>query len=284
MLFGICIFGEKDSKKQQSKIGDSTKTLSYQMIENLDKKNQLDLTHLDSGFTWELDIEKKDVNIKNISNLFGLLSNDNITPKPKLQQIEMNIDEDYQIDNIDDTEIINIFRQTKVPKEWQDPETKLIWEVKTQSNFERLYNYNEALDYAKSLNRTFYSNSNRWRVPTIDELLTLGSIHLFDYRAKSSKFNAREAWKKVRLISKNGKVFVKKPLSGIMNRQLETWYWSATEVEPYSEHPKRGTEKQSTVASDEAWSVNFFEGGNYRNNKDQKNHIICVRTTSKLSQ
>jgi len=278
MLFGICIFGEnKNTQKLKN-----NKILSYETLDNLDI-NELDLTDIKNGFTWELDIKKKDLNSKSIKNLFGLLQR-SCTSKDKLQQINIDIpqiENKEQNNSLGTDEIIDIFKQ-KVPKEWKDPKTRLIWEVKNMDNYENLYNYNESLEYAKSLNRNFYSGSNRWRVPTIDELLTLGNIHLFDYREKSSKFNAREAWKRTRTKSRNGKVFAKKIFSGIMNKQLETWYWSISEATPFSDNEHTNTNvKKIERFSESAWSINFFEGGNYHNNKDQRNHVICVRTSLK---
>ena len=278
MLFGICIFGEKDNHKKQLKSIVKGNGFKYQLLDDILDKDDLHLTNLKNGLALELNMDKKDCNIRGIKNLFGLIKN-NSNKKSDIKPVEVTVNQKAEIKNIKvEADVINIFNNSDIPQEWKDPKTKLIWEVKTKENYENLYSQHESFEYAKSLNKTFYSNSNRWRVPTIDELLTLGNIHLFDYRAKSSRFNARESWKQSRVKSKNGKVFVKKIFSGFMNKQVETWYWSSSEVEPFSKGNKTKTVQ---IFSEEAWSVNFFEGGNYRNNKDQKNHIICVRTSSK---
>ncbi len=170
--------------------------------------------------------------------------------------------------------IIDIFNDPKAPLDWLDSATGLIWEVKNPQNYDNRYTFDEAFEYAKSLNRKYYNYSGSWRVPTINELMTLGSANLFDYREKSLRFQTRQHWKEKINGTKNGKLFVKKPLSGFMNKQIETWYWSSTQVEDFKKNLSEKTVERMNEAS---WTVNFFEGGNYHNTKTQKNSVICVR-------
>lgn len=172
-----------------------------------------------------------------------------------------------------ETEVIDIFNGTP-PLSWRDPETGLIWEVKNKNNYDDKFTYSEAIEYARNLNIKHYDSSARWRVPTMDELMTLGSAQLFDYRNKSTRYKTRASWKEMIEGKRNGKLFVKKPLSGFMNHQIESWYWSSTEVEDYRRNLGEDVVKRMTKA---AWAINFFEGGNYHNNVDEKNSVICVR-------
>jgi len=55
----------------------------------------------------------------------------------------------------------------------RDNLTGLIWEIKTLENKKDLYNYKDALTYAKDMNLGGYSD---WRVPTAGELFSL--VHL----------------------------------------------------------------------------------------------------------
>jgi len=175
-------------------------------------------------------------------------------------------------------EIIDIFNNPNPPLSWIDSKHKLIWEVKTERNYNEKYTHEEALAYALNLNRKHYDKSGKWRVPTIDELMSLGVDKLFDYRNKSSKFHARMDWKKARGPLRNGKLFVIKPFSGFMNQQIDTWYWSSTITEDFSIKDRDKKDKKVNRLADTYWSVNFFEGGNYHNNKKEKNSVICVRT------
>jgi hypothetical protein len=151
---------------------------------------------------------------------------------------------------------------------WKDKETGLIWEFKTKNNFEKTYTYKDALNYAEELNRAHYDNSLNWRVPTVDELLTLGTTDLFDYRKKHLNYHTRASWTKKMESFRNGRVFAKNPIASFMNQQVDSWYWSSSSSD--NQNMKRGAEK--------VWVVNFFEGGNYHNGIEQKNSLICVRT------
>ena len=182
----------------------------------------------------------------------------------------INIDENINVNN----QPIDIFNSPRPPLSWTDHKNSLIWEVKNKSNYEELFTYEEALEYAKSLNRRHYDKSGKWRVPTIDELMTLGVDKLFDYRNKSSNYQGRNDWKQKKESLRNGKLFVVKPISGFMNRQVESWFWSSTPVKDYSKGIKDIKVKRLITTS---WAVNFFEGGNYHNSVDQKNSVLCVR-------
>lgn len=169
---------------------------------------------------------------------------------------------------------IDIFSGEELPLSWTDKETGLIWEVKTESNYEDTFSFEEAKLYADSLNRHHYDKSGKWRVPTVDELLSLGSVHLFDYRNKSANFGSRVSWKSKYSEHRNGKLFVKKIFADFMNKQVESWYWTSEDVGAFS---KGVNDKQVKRMTDTAWAINFFEGGNYHITKTEKQSLICVR-------
>ena len=150
--------------------------------------------------------------------------------------------------------------------------------MKNKDNFDKLYTYEEAQNYVRMLNRNFYNNSSKWRIPNLDELMTLGNMPLFDYRNKSLQFQSRIAWKKGKSKFRNGKLFVKKPLSGFMNAQIETWYWSSTPVESFHGHSLSDKLERFIELM---WVINFFEGGNYHIKSLEKNSVICVRSSNK---
>ena len=218
------------------------------------------------------------LNIESIKKIFSLSKN---SKKDKdyidLNVISNNNDKNDLISEKKDG-IIDIFNNQTTPLSWIDNKNKLIWEVKNERNFNNKFTYEEALKYALTLNRKHYDKSGKWRVPTVDKLMSLGVDKLFDYRHKSAKFHARMDWKKARSSLRNGKLFVIKPFSGFMNQQIDTWYWSSSKVDDFS--TKNG-EKIVNRLSDTMWSVNFFEGGNYHNNKKERNSVICVRTLYK---
>jgi hypothetical protein len=177
----------------------------------------------------------------------------------------------------DEKGVIDIFDDSvNNPLSWKDKTTGLIWEVKNRSNYNDTYSFDEAKRYAENLSIKLYDGSNRWRVPTVDELMTLGSAKLFDYRDRGLKYGSRKSWREQIESFRNGKVFVKRELSGIMNYQIETWYWSSTAVEDYTYGYGKGETKISRMTN-LGWVVSFFEGGNYHNSKDVKNSVICVR-------
>jgi hypothetical protein len=172
---------------------------------------------------------------------------------------------------------MDIFSDKNVPLIWKDPESGLIWEFKNSKNYEDLYTYREAESYVDKLNSSMYGGSFHWRIPTIDELLSLGSAKLFDYRAKNMSYNSRISWSKKIERFRNGRTFVKKPISGFMNHQVDSWYWSATESNNFKTKME-SSELEVSRDAQKVWVVSFFEGGNYHNGKEQKNSLICVRS------
>jgi hypothetical protein len=206
--------------------------------------------------------------------MFGWFSSDK-NKKEQSENIDVENSSSSDISQDSSDEVIDIFfSNTPPPLSWKDSQTGLIWEVKNRDNYDLTFTYNEALEYAKNLNIKFYDGSSKWRVPTIDELMSLGSDKLFDYRNKSSKYQTRASWKEKIEHTRNGKLFVKKPFSDFMAKQVESWYWSSTEVGDYQ---KNLTETKIKRFTETAWAVDFFEGGNYHNGKHEKNSVICVR-------
>ena len=296
MFFGICLFGKKNKKlKLDNSISlDQQKNveLNYKKLEN--QKNlpaELSQHDVENGFVFEIDDLKKlnlkeeeleeyiVENKKGIAKLLFNLFNQNSQELKELQDYHIKNLKDFnssQEQKTDNNEIIDIFGKKKPPLSWKDPKTGLIWEVKNKNNYDKLYSYKEAEHYVKLLNRSFYDHSSKWRIPTIDELMTLGNIPLFDYRNKNLQFSSRAAWKVGKSKFRNGKLFVKKPLSGFMNAQIETWYWSSTPVEPFHEQTQSQSNQIERLV-ELFWVVNFFEGGNYHIKAVEKNSVICVR-------
>ena len=97
--------------------------------------------------------------------------------------------------------IIDIFNDPKAPLDWLDSATGLIWEVKNPQNYDNRYTFDEAFEYAKSLNRKYYNYSGSWRVPTINELMTLGSANLLIIE-KIFRFQTRQHWKEKLMVQR----------------------------------------------------------------------------------
>jgi hypothetical protein len=151
---------------------------------------------------------------------------------------------------------------------WRDPDTNLMWEVKNSSNFDDQIDFENALKHVENLNMRSYGGYRNWRLPTIDELLTLGNIKLFDQRdrVQSSAYDGVGNWLKKNSYKRAGLRFVKKPFGIIMNAQISSWYWSST---PYTDILLKD--------DDVVWVVDFFEGSNFHNCKNENNLVISVR-------
>jgi hypothetical protein len=154
------------------------------------------------------------------------------------------------------------------PLVWTDPDTNLTWQVDID---ERDFTRDEAFDYAKELNKQNYGGYNDWKVPTINELRTLGNIKLYNFYDESlNDFDSYQYWKKENWDKgydnpkkRSGKTFIKKPLLNSMNMRYQ-WFWSST------------TNASNTSG---AWVVDFNDGHEYWNFKTDSKYVRCVRLT-----
>lgn len=85
---------------------------------------------------------------------------------------------------------------------WRDVETNLVWEIKSSENYEKIYSYDEALQYVNVLNQSKFGGFSNWEIPTIDDLETLYT----------------------NVISNN--LYIKKQLS----KNSDWAYWSSTNI------------------------------------------------------
>lgn len=140
---------------------------------------------------------------------------------------------------------------------WTDPETNLMWEVKTTESIEKNYAFDQAQEYAKELNSQNYAEYNDWRVPSVKELESL-LRHSYGryYGIYDDKWDKWfEHHKHLRVENS----FIKFPLT-----YNETKFWAWT------------NEKNQEIASD-AFSVGFDCGYVNSCNVDLQRHVRCVR-------
>ncbi|MEA3315978.1 MAG: DUF1566 domain-containing protein [Campylobacterota bacterium] len=124
---------------------------------------------------------------------------------------------------------------------WINPDTGLYWQINIEN---KRFTWEQAFEYAKELNAKSYGGYNDWRVPTLEELMSLGNIKLYTFKNKDGKWQGRNnplnayssypEWKKANRDKGydnpkkySGKTFIKEPLleSMIVENQL---FWSST--------------------------------------------------------
>lgn len=146
---------------------------------------------------------------------------------------------------------------------WQDPDTNLIWQLKVEN---KQYTWEEASKYVETLNKDKYGGYSDWRLPNIDELLSLGNIKMWDYRIDSNVNDWIIWFKKNKHLrnktSKGHPHFIKKPLIESLNDIKFSWFWSST---PYKND------------SSQAYYVNFRKGNACWDDKSDDNYVRCVR-------
>jgi hypothetical protein len=159
---------------------------------------------------------------------------------------------------------------------WQDLDTGLIWQRKID---DERYTWQEAFEYAKKLNSQNFGGYDDWRLPTIDELCSLGNIKLYRHddrngnRLKENNplndYNTWNEWKETNWDkgydnpnADFGKNFIKEALLDSIKKQKYPWYWSSTSFDDNNLF---------------AWSVNFYFGSTYCHNKSFSYYVRCVR-------
>jgi serine/threonine protein kinase len=148
---------------------------------------------------------------------------------------------------------------------WEDPETGLIWYTVPS---EKYMNWEDAKEYARELR----VDGRRWRLPTIEELSSIGSTKLYSVMSKVkngySEDEVVEEWKeweeanrKYKKRAKNGnEYYIKEPfLDKIPKGEYYFWVWSSTEEN-----------------TSYAWFVDFGYGHDDDSHKANENYVLCV--------
>ena len=125
-------------------------------------------------------------------------------------------------------------------KVWIDPDTSLMWQVDVNGEE---YIWDEAFEYAKSLNTEKYGGYDDWRVPDIDELRSIFTL----ISNESSNGNNH---------------FIKEPLVESQNNFKPYRCWSSTNY---------------TDGSDYVWYVHFYGGYEHAKHKTYSGYVRCVR-------
>jgi hypothetical protein len=159
---------------------------------------------------------------------------------------------------------------------WQDPDTGLIWQRKID---DRGYEWDEAFEYAKKLNSQKFGGYDDWRLPTIDELVTLGNIKLYrdddgngnDLGANNplNDYNTYDEWREANCnkgydnpntFTKRN--FIKEELLDSIKKQEYPWYWSSISL---ADNDSKG------------WLVFFHTGDTGYHHKSTTVYVRCVR-------
>ena len=131
-------------------------------------------------------------------------------------------------------------RQEKIKNEsWKDRTTGLIWQKKIDTEI-----YSSWSGAKKYCRRLILGESNNWRLPNKEELLSL--------MTQKSYENSQ---------GYRGKTYIKKPLLNSMTIYYQ-WFWSATEY---------------NTNSSRAWFVSFDDGNEDYTGKYHKKYVRCVR-------
>jgi len=131
-------------------------------------------------------------------------------------------------------------------KIWTDSKSSLMWQVEIET---KIFNWYEALDYAKELNEQNYCGYSNWRLPKVDELETI--------LTKDRWFNNDSTW--------SGRTYIKKQLLKSMNRYNQE-FWSSTHS------------KNKEFSRCGYFSMGYIGG----NDKQKKLSVRCVRGINNL--
>jgi len=141
---------------------------------------------------------------------------------------------------------------------WTDPDTNLMWELKTQYNMMYEYNWKEANNYCESLELDGYDD---WWLPSTSQLRTISNIKL--YGEYSDDW---EDWFLENEQYKNNGYFIKKELE--YNMGTEGDYWSL------SDHAFNAKSEE-----EEAWFVDFEAGYDDWTYISSQHYVRCVRSS-----
>jgi len=140
---------------------------------------------------------------------------------------------------------------------WIDPDTYLMWEIKTEDNMMKEYSWEDANRYCNDLELEGFDD---WWLPSTSQLKSLSNIDMFgQYK------NSWEDWYIENEEHKNNGYFIKEALQ--YNMGMEGDYWSLSD---YATSAKSETE--------EAWYVDFEAGYDDWTYTSSSHYVRCVRS------
>jgi uncharacterized protein (TIGR02145 family) len=140
-------------------------------------------------------------------------------------------------------------------KIWHDPKTGLDWEIKTLGNRRMEYSIDDAIEYVLGLNSDKFGGFDDWRLPSLDELITICSVEPYRY---NKDYKEWRIWLERSKDKANNGFFIVPELSDNVGK--DGWYWSST--------PKSETEY---------YLLNFKEGNTNYHDRNQTFYVRCVR-------
>jgi len=154
--------------------------------------------------------------------------------------------------------IVFIINKNLFSAVWTDSDTDLMWEIKSDFNIMKEYDWKDANQYCDNLVLNGY---NDWWLPSTTQLKTLSNIDLYgEYN------NGWSQWflKNERL--KNGSFFIKEKFK--YNMGAEGDYWSLSD---YAGRAKSEEE--------EAWFIDFEAGYDDYSYTNASHYVRCVRSS-----
>jgi hypothetical protein len=149
-------------------------------------------------------------------------------------------------------------------KTWIDKNTNLMWQFDIDK--ERV-TFDEAIDYIEKLNDKKFAGFDDWKIPTIDELMTISNIPLYD-RRKTNQQKWLDWYKETKKLAKtneksNTKVsYIKDELLDSMTMDWQG-FWSCNDSEDDDENY--------------AWMALFGNGSINSYLKNDAIYLRCVR-------
>jgi len=152
--------------------------------------------------------------------------------------------------------IFSILSNSLYSETWIDPETYLMWEMKSEQNIMYEYTWKEANRYCDELVLDGY---NDWWLPSTLQLRTVSNVYMFgEYNAGWDEWYLRNEK------YKNNGFFIKRKFQ--YNMGAEGDYWSVSD-------------KASFSKSEEgyAWFVDFEAGYDDWTYTSSQHYVRCVR-------
>lgn len=141
---------------------------------------------------------------------------------------------------------------------WTDDDTGLMWEIKSDVNIMKEYNWKEANSYCDTL---MLNGFDDWWLPSTTQLRTTSNVPMFgEYNANWNKWFLKNEK------SKNGRFFIKIKLKHNMGNEGD--YWSL------SDHAATAKNEE-----DEAWFIDFEAGYDDFSYTNATHYVRCVRSS-----